>query len=242
MANYFNQGSFNPQAAKGEYDVDVVLCIDATGSMKPVIDMTKKNALSLPSDIMNEAAAQGKHISNLRMRVIVFRDYRADGEYAMQMTDFLNLPEERADLNDLVAGIIADGGGDEPEDALEALAYAMSSDWQPARPGAKRRQVIAMWTDASAHDIGFGKTSPYYDRDFLPSSFEELTDWWGDDESEQSRMHYDSKRMVLFAPKMKPWPLLESAWENVILYPSAAGNGMAEKDYHEIVYLLVKSI
>lgn len=242
MPNFFNQGSFNPNAAKGEYDVDVVLCIDATKSMVPVIEMTKRNALNLPTDILNEATVQGKHITNLRMRVIVFRDYQADGEYAMQMTDFYNLPGEKKDMQELVSSIIADGGGDEPEDALEALAYAMSSDWQPARAGVKRRQVIAMWTDASAHEIGFGKSSSYYDRDFLPSSFQELTAWWGDDESAKSKMHYDSKRMILFAPKMKPWPTLENTWDNVILYPSTAGNGLAEKDYHEIVYLLVKSI
>ena len=236
--NAYDQGSYQPQV-KSVVDVDLVLCIDGTGSMSPVIEMTKQNALNLPEDIMREARAQGKEISNLRMRVIIFRDYISDGEYAMQMTDFFDLPAEKEDLSELVSGVHASGGGDEPEDALEAIAYAMRSDWQPPRQGAKRRQVIAVWTDASAHDMGFGRRSPYYDPS-LPKDFDELTDWWGDDEN--SKMHYESKRLALFAPKTKPWTLLENSWDNVIFYPSVSGKGMAETDYHQIVYLLVKTV
>lgn len=239
--NSYDQGSYNPSQVKSVVDVDLVLCIDATGSMNPVIDMTKRNALNLPEDIMREARRQGKEISNLRMRVIVFRDYLADGEYAMQMTDFFDLPAEKEDMSELVNGIIASGGGDEPEDGLEALAYAMKSNWQAPRQGAKRRQVIAVWTDASGHQMGHGRTSPYYDPE-LPKDFDELTDWWGDDESEDSKMHYESKRLALFAPKVKPWTLLESSWDNVILYPSVAGQGMQETDYQEIIKLLVKTV
>lgn len=239
--SFYDQGSYNPSQVKSVVDVDLVLCIDATGSMNPVIDMTKQNALNLPEDIMREARLQGKEISNLRMRVIVFRDYLADGEYAMQMTDFYDLPAEKADMSDLVNSIIASGGGDEPEDGLEALAYAMQSDWQAPRQGAKRRQVIAVWTDASGHQLGHGKSSPYYDP-ALPKDFDELTDWWGDDESDAAKMHYESKRLALFAPKVAPWTLLENSWDNVILYPSVAGQGMKETDYQEIVRLLVKTV
>lgn len=241
MSVSIDQGSYGSGQVKSVVDVDLVLCIDATASMGPVIEATKKNALNLPDDILREARAQGKEISHLRLRVIVFRDYRSDGEYAMEMTDFFDLPAEKEDLNEVVSGIIASGGGDEPEDGLEALAYAMLSDWQPPRQGTKRRQVIAVWTDASAHEIGYGKESPCYDNN-LPVDFDELTDWWGDDESGDSKMHYESKRLVLFAPKVKPWPLLESSWDNVILYPSVAGQGMKETDYKQIVYLLVKTI
>lgn len=241
MANYQgDQGSYHGKKSSA-VDVDLVICIDATGSMGPVIEMTKQNALNLPDDILREAKAQGKEIANLRMKIIVYRDYLADGEYAMQMTDFFNLPDEKMDMRDIVSEIEASGGGDEPEDGLEALAYAMCSDWQQERQGAKRRQVIAVWTDASAHELGFGKKSEYYDTN-LPRNFDELTDWWGDDPNEESKMHNPSKRLALFAPAVKPWTTLESSWDNVILYPSTAGEGMAESDYKQIVYLLVKTV
>ena len=239
--NELYQGSYNPNASKLSIDVDIVLCIDGTASMGPIIEMTKQNALNLPDDLLREAKEQGKNISNLRIRIIVFRDYVTDEAYAMQITDFFNLPEEKEDLRDVVMEVIASGGGDEPEDALEALAYAMDSKWQEPKSGRKRRQIIALWTDASAHEMGNGKESPYYES-HLPKDFEELTDWWGDDDSEESRMHYESKRLALFAPQTTPWTLLENCWDNVILYPSVAGQGMAETDYHQIIYLLVKTV
>lgn len=235
----FDQGSYGQ--IKTMYDVDLVLCIDGTGSMGPIIEMTKKNALNLPEDIMRKAEDLEMKISSLRMRIIVFRDYLSDGEYAMQTTDFFKLPAEKEEMHRVVSGVIASGGGDEPEDALEAIAYAMNSDWQPSCPGAKRRQLIAVWTDASAHELGYGKSSPYYDHS-LPKDFDELTDWWGDDESEKSCMHYRSKRMALFAPNVRPWTLLRNNWDNVFHYPSVAGQGMSESSYEEIINLLLKTL
>lgn len=231
------QGSYGANM----YDVDLVLCIDGTRSMQPIIETTKKNARNLPDDILKEARAQEKHIAHLRMRLIVFRDYLADGEYAMQMTPFYDLPQETEDMNAMISEIIASGGGDEPEDALEALAYAMDSDWQPQRQGARRRQIIALWTDASAHELGFGKQTRYYDPR-LPKDFEELTSRWGDNEEPESKMHYYSKRMALFAPAVKPWTVLGSSWDNVIHYPSVAAEGLGEHDYHQIIHLLVRTI
>ncbi len=41
------------------------------------------------------------------------------------------------------------------EDGLEALGYAMKSDWN--NDGMKKRHVIVLWTDANTHPIGYGK-------------------------------------------------------------------------------------
>jgi len=219
----------------------MVLCIDATASMKPVINMVKRNALNLADDIINEAKRNHKEITNLRIKIILFRDYMSDGEYAMQETDFLELPAEKEDFNGLITSIIADGGGDEPEDGLEALAYAMKSSWQPEEPGTYRRQIIVVWTDASTHDIGFGSSSPYYDKN-LPKNFDELTEWWGDeDESDECLMHYESKRLVLFAPNAQSWVRIQKNWDNVIFVPSIAGEGLKEQDYESIIRLIVQT-
>lgn len=236
------QGAYNDASIRIHYDVDIVLCIDGTGSMSPVIDLVKKNSLNLPNDIIRVAADKDKVIDNLRIRIIVFRDYLSDGKYCMQESDFFALPEEKKDLHDTIAGIIASGGGDEPEDALEALAYAMASDWQPTRQGARRRQIISVWTDASAHKLGFGNSSAYYDKDFLPNDFEELTDWWGDENNELRRMDDISKRLALFAPSVEPWTILARCWNNVFLVPTDAGKGMHEKNYEDLVNMLVHTI
>lgn len=112
-----------------KYNVDIVMCIDATGSMNGILDTVKSNALNFYGDLINSMRKKGKQVNDLRIKVIAFRDYVADGENAMLATDFFRMPEEQEDFRDLVNTISACGGGDEPEDGLEALAYAIRTDW-----------------------------------------------------------------------------------------------------------------
>ena len=129
-----------------KYNVDIVMCIDATGSMNGILDTVKSNALNFYGDLINSMRKKGKQVNDMRIKVIAFRDYVADGENAMLATDFFRMPEEQEEFRDLVNTISACGGGDEPEDGLEALAYAIRTDW--TRDGDKRRHVIVVWTDA----------------------------------------------------------------------------------------------
>lgn len=247
----YSQGSYG---MKFKYDVDIVLCIDATASMSPVIDMVKKNVQKLPNDILKEAQSQKKIINNLRLRLIVFRDYAVDGAHAMEATDFFQVPEEQELFNQTVNGIVADGGGDEPENGLEALAYAMASDWKKEEQGQKRRQIIVVWTDASTHDLGHGrKESKFYDPN-MPTDFETLTSWWGSVyDTERAKMGSNEKRLLLYAPKTERhdghgkevtdwWDVIAKNWENVISTNTVAGQGLQEQKYAEIIYILVKSI
>ena len=122
MASNYQQGGNNQQGGNYQitYNVDMVFCIDATGSMGGVIDMVKRNAVSFYGDVVDAMQKKGKTIDKLRLRMVVFRDYVADGENAMLETDFFDLPEEAADFKECIDGITAFGGGDDPEDGLEA--------------------------------------------------------------------------------------------------------------------------
>ena len=142
------------------YNVDMVFCIDTTGSMYPVLNMVKQNALNFYNDVTKVMTEKAKKIHQLRVRVVAYRDYLADGNTAMRVTDFFNLPEQSAEFEQCVRSLEADGGGDEPEDGLEALAYAMKSRWDSS--GMKNRHVIVVWTDASTHPLGYGSQAPNY--------------------------------------------------------------------------------
>ena len=76
------------------YHVDMVLCIDATGSMRHVIDIVKENALNFYQDVTTTMKKKNKIINKLRVRVITFRDYLADGERAMMSSEFFTLPDD----------------------------------------------------------------------------------------------------------------------------------------------------
>lgn len=223
---------------KMSYAVDIVFVIDATGSMDGLIDIVKQNALSFYSDLMTIMSRKSKVIHSLRIKVIAFRDYVADGEDAMLMTDFFDLPSETEDFRDTVNSIEAFGGGDEPEDGLEALAFAIRSKWNTE--SVKRRQIIVVWSDASTHQLGFGSSQPTYPRN-MARDFNELTRWWGDKQSE-GYMNYNAKRLIMFTPDVPGWSDISHSWDNVIHYQSEAGKGLEEVNYHQIIDAIANSI
>jgi len=216
---------------KVTYSVDMVFCIDATGSMGNVIDMVKNNALHFYNDVKNAMAAKSKTIDTLRVRIVAFRDYIADGNEAMLATDFFTLPAQAAEFEACVRSIEAFGGGDDPEDGLEALGYAIKSKWNPE--GMKKRQVIVVWTDAETHPLGYAKAEPNYPEK-MAKTFDELTAWWGDIQN-NGFIDQRAKRMLLFAPNGPYWSTISDTWDNVIHFPSEAGRGLGEFDYNQII-------
>ncbi len=233
------QGSYG-QAM--DYTVDMVFCIDATGSMEDtsgsqnkIINMVKKNAINFYTDFNHIMTEKGKKVRQLRVRVIAFRDYLADGQYAMMVTDFFHLPQQATEFEACINSIHADGGGDIPEDGLEALAYAIKSKW--TTEGAKKRQVIVVWTDAGTHDLGYGKKSKYYPQG-MPKDLNELSEWWDDPDL----MKPNERRLVLFAPDIDNWKYISDNWDLTWHIPSSLGNGLAEKNFGDILNLIANSV
>ncbi len=218
------------------YSVDLALCIDATGSMSPVIELVKGNALRFHGDVMRAMAAKQKRIDRLRARVIVFRDLHEDGDEALVASGFYELPDQQAAFAAFLAPLRAHGGGDEPESGLEALATAMRSEW--VRGGERRRHVSVMWTDASAHRLEDARHrgTPGYPAG-LPRSFAELGALW-----EGSGMDRSAKRLLVYAPDVAPWTEIQGGWENVVHIVSRAGQGLGELDYADVLEVIANSI
>ena len=224
---------------KMTYNVDMVFCIDCTYSMGDIINIVKTNALNFYKDVTNVMEAKNKHITQLRVRVVAFRDYIADGEDAMLVTDFFKLPEEADAFEKCVRSLHADGGGDDPEDGLEALAYAIKSNW--ATDAMKKRQVIVVWTDAATHPLGFGAKSPYYPNG-MAKDLRELGTWWEGGAQQSGFVDNDAKRLLLFAPDVPDWNVISQNWNNVLHFPSEAGDGLQNIEYEEIINVISNSI
>ena len=156
----------------------------------------------------------------------------------MLVTDFFHLPEQNEEFEKCVRGLQPSGGGDEPEDGLEALAYAIKSKWNTE--GVRNRQIIVVWTDASTHELGFGKADPNYPNG-MAKDFDTLTEWWGDAQN-SGFMNQSAKRLLLFAPDAKYWSTISDNWDQVIHFPSKAGKGLAEVDYETILNTIYNSI
>ena len=214
------------------YSIDVVMCIDATGSMQPIIDEFKSNVRGLYQRFIKRAQDQARDIGQLRVKVIVFRDYAYDAE-PMVESRFFVLDDEVEELYSFVDKIEASGGGDGPENALEALALAMKSDW--VRTGTKRRHVIMLWTDAPALNLGARASSPSYPSD-MPADLAELHDLW-----EGYEMDRQAKRLLLFAPDANPWSDMID-WERTFHQTFQAGKVFSDYDIEACICILFSSI
>ena len=230
-----------------KYNVDIVMCIDATGSMSPLIEMVKNNALNFYDDLVAAAKDKNKHINEARVRIVAFRDYIEDKDEAMLLSNFYTLPDQKDDLKAQLDTIDAKGGGDEPEDGLEALGFAIKSKWN--QEGSKKRHVIVVWTDDATHELGFDNKHKYYPqmpaekfnklRELYPAKmakdFNELTEWW-------NSMDPNAKRLLIYAPPREYWTTIANTWENAIMFPSEAANGLDKTTYGEILDGIVRSI
>jgi hypothetical protein len=134
--------------------VDIVFLIDATGSMAPCIDALKANIQTFVTTLTTKDANNATVVRDWRAKVIGYRDFDHD---AVPIIDnpFVGTADE---LRGQLAGLHADGGGDEPESLLEAI-YKVATMPATAKgePGNASRwrhrttaaRVVVIFTDAS---------------------------------------------------------------------------------------------
>ena len=118
------------------------------------------------------------------------------------------------------------------------MGYAIRSKWN--MEAKKKRQIIVVWTDASNHELGYGRSQRDYPQK-MAKDFSELTSWWGNSQME-GYIDQSAKRLILFAPEASYWSEVADNWENVIHCPSQAGKGVAELDYHQIIDTISNTI
>jgi hypothetical protein len=206
------------------YHVDIVFCIDCTGSMSPVIDLVKEKVRKFPIDLNDALAKKDQHVHELRVRVIAFRDFASDAD-CLEASEFFIVapPTDLADFKLFVNQISANGGGgDEPESGLEALAIAIGSDWTDH--GDKQLHLIMMFTDASAHPLESRVGAiPATFTHVVPDSLEGLTDMW--DRGMGVNLNRGARQMIIFGPDAYPWRTISDAWSDVVFVPSNRDNG-----------------
>jgi len=226
------------QNGGADYFIDIVMCIDGTGSMSPIIDEVKSNALSFYKKFITALEAQDKHAAQVRIKVIVFRDYECDTN-PMEESEFFLLPDQDREFNEFVSNIRAEGGGDIPENALEAIALALKSDWTTG--GSKRRHAVLVFTDAEALELQARAGSANYPEG-MPKDLGQLGEWWeGLDQTMGSTYQMKAGRLVIFAPSAYPWTNIQ-AWNRVWTTFSTAGHGLDDVEITNAIELLVGSV
>ena len=218
-------------------NIDVVFCIDGTGSMAPCIESVKSNARRFHLEFVSAMTDLGSEIDSMRVKVIVFRDYHDDGEQAMVQSPFFELPTDTADFEKFLADISANGGGDGPENGLEAMYYAMKSDFTT---GAKDRQVIVLFTDAEALDLKQRASEAGYPADMVDEAG--LIEMWACMAQDSSfKLRERNKRLVMFAPDGTKYKALKSKLNRSVFEPVNVADGLGDIDFKEIIKIIAAS-
>ena len=225
---------------KKKRNIDIVFCIDGTGSMSPCIGNVKEHAKRFQLEFAQAMTEKyNSELDSMRARVIVFRDYECD-EDAMVKSDFYELPIDDAEYASFLSGVTACGGGDGPENGFEALYYAMKSDFTT---GPNDRQIIVLFTDAEALDLGERKTSGRYPADMV--DMDGLLNTWncagGQMQDSSFKLRERNKRLIIYAPAGTKYEALKTKMNRCVFEPVDPGTGMLEIDFKEIIDLIAAS-
>lgn len=218
-------------------NIDVVFCIDGTGSMAPCIESVKANARRFHLEFVSAMTDLGSEIDSMRVKVIVFRDYHDDGDQAMVESPFFELPTDTADFEKFLSDVSANGGGDAPENGLEAIYYAMKSDFTT---GAKDRQVIVLFTDAEALDLKQRAGESGYPDDMVDDNG--LIEMWACMAQDPGfKLRERNKRLVMFAPDGTKYKALKSKLNRSVFEPVNMEDGLGDIDFKDIIKIIAAS-
>lgn len=216
--------------------VDIVFCIDGTGSMHPCIESVKKNALRFHADFTRALTGIGSAVSMLRVRTVVFRDYKSEGADAILPGRFYELPDEEKDFAGHLGHIHASGGCGEDANGLEALYYAMRSDFST---GANDRQVIVLFADTDAIPLGKRRRIASYPKDMVTP--DGLLETWMCLQTRSTRLRERNKRLVMFAPPGTVYERMGQTFNRSVFVPVEIHKGLDGVDFDDIVKIIAAS-
>ncbi len=181
-------------------EVDIVFCIDNTGSMGNLLNSVKQSVLRFYNELQAYCHQHHRNVANARIKVVSFGDL---AQKRIEVSPLYKIPDKQDEYRKFVSKIVVWDGGDTPESSLEALSLAMDTEW--AHTMERSRHIIILFTDAPAHPLGTMSTR-YYPKD-MPRSMTELEQRW-------NVMDETFKRMILFAPNTAEWQQI-ATWTNV---------------------------
>jgi hypothetical protein len=125
-------------ASGGESMADIVFVFDDTGSMGGIIPGLKDTCISFADNLELSGI-------DYRLGLVTFKD-------DVTVINGGVLTSDATEFKGWIEGLTAYGGGDTPEDSLDALGMATTYSF---RPGVQK--IFILITDASAHYAGDGR-------------------------------------------------------------------------------------
>lgn len=208
-------------------NADFVFVLDATATMGVFIDRFRREFLPEFTKQLGNISSPGDAV---RYKVIIFRDYGSEGENAIKESRFFKIPEEADELGHAMLYVEAGGGGDSPENGLEAIYYALKSDFAEG----EGTQTIFFFTDADAVALGKRKDCDGYPKDMVDEEgLKKL--WLG---KTPSRLTQRGKRMIMFAPEGTAYSRIAAEMDNTVFVPTVKSGNLNDLDLEDAVKML----
>ena len=149
-----------PQSrAKTKGVADIVFVVDISGSMAPCIDALRQNIEAFVETLSRGDANNAAPVKDWRAKVVGYRDFDAATSEGLPWIVDNSFVADTGALKAQLAGLQANGGGDEPESLLDALYKIATMDatakgaqsieagkWRYRSDAAR---VVVVFTDAS---------------------------------------------------------------------------------------------
>lgn len=219
------------------YVMDFCLCIDGSAAMSGMMDTVKQQVKTIRDVSVQGMRRSGQEASDVRVKVIVFRDYACDGDAAMVQSEFfdLNDPDGQEAFNRFVDGIEACGGSGSPN-ALEAISLALRSDWK--RIGGRfRRQIVILFTASEPLPLQDREraAAPNYPEG-IPQDLADLHAVFDGGDPAYAPDHSPRHcRLVIYAPLTVDgtWYAIKT-WERTWVIPVQCENGVYDIDIESL--------
>src|SRR5580692_8635722 len=180
--------------------VDIVFVLDVTESMQPYIDAVKQNVIAFAQDLQSNSR-------DYRLGLVTFEDYVVSAYPDCNCAYRQSFTSDVKQFSDWVGTLHAGGGGDIPEDQLDALAYAAKFPFRPEAEG-----IIIIVTDAPPHHDGDGSADSAHDQAFWDhhTRGQQVTDLTGTKVAEQLKKN----GLTLYA--VVPPPFIAPEYQEIV--------------------------
>lgn len=213
--------------------IDLVMVIDATQDSPFIRESCAwQDFLAKTYEMIRQSNFEYGRVWKLRVKIMYFRDFYFDSQYAFGESPFYELSREMNKVLDYIGSINSAGGGDFPESGLEALWLAMHADYVESD---RCRRIITLFTNAPAHHLEDydkltliarrqGCCSPVNYPEQVPRTIGELYYAW------ENWNHNGRGWLCLIAPDEYPWPDIEVECSYVARFTY---NSMEEVDLND---------
>lgn len=192
-------------------NIEILLCIDCTGSMGETIKSVKENAVNFIKNVKEKFPQEKYQIDRYRVRIVEFRDIENDKDNSIVGSKFFDLNKNEEQFYEFLYSLEANGGSNEDpeEDGLEGLAYGLlTTEWtfDPSDI-----QIIALWTDVSSHKFEYNQKKDllHYPKG-MPISLTEFSTYWNTKFLKKA----PNANLLIFAPNLYPWKQINLRWAN----------------------------